>query len=571
VAHPYLKAQSLSHHFGGELLFAGFNLVVNPGDRIGLVGPNGAGKTTLLRILAGQLRPAGGQVTLAARAGWSGGTHPPQEAAPQEAAPQEAAPQEAAPQEAAPRETVGSYLGGGLGEVAALAGRMRELETAMATADPAVLSEYSAVQEAWTALRGWTADSRLATVRDRLDLGGLPDQLPLARVSGGELARLTLARLLLAEPELLILDEPTNHLDAAGAHWLGGYLAGFRGGVLVASHDRAFLDRAVTQIVELDGIDPEPGFYSGGYTAYREEKTRRWQRRLADFEAQQKYRLRLEADIDAVKGQALATELSTTNDRMRRYAKKVAKKAKARERRLERQVQSVRWLAEPQTRPPLVVAWPAAGGAGSGEPVLSARGLSVWHGGRRVLADVCVEVRNADRVLVSGPNGAGKTTLLRALAGELELQAGTVTAAHPPAVLPQRHDGLPPAMPVLDVLRSRVPLYADEAEQLLAAYQFGPEQWHAPVGTLSDGEVRRLLLAALVNSGSPVLMLDEPTHYLDFSALDIVEEALRAYQGTLIMASHDTYFARRVGFGQQWHLSGGAVRVQAAAGCSQAP
>jgi ATPase subunit of ABC transporter with duplicated ATPase domains len=357
---------------------------------------------------------------------------------------------------------------------------------------------------------------------------------------------------------VLVLDEPTNHLDADGSEWLAGYLARFGGGVIVASHDRAFLDQAVTRIIELDGIDPEPGYYQGGYSDYRTEKQRRWERRRLEFEAQEKCRSRLASDIEAVKAHALRTELSTRNDKLRRYAKKVAKKAKARERRLERHMQQAAWLAEPRTRPPLVLALPPPEPPGQG-PVLSARGLSVRLSGRRVLHEVSLDLNPADRVLMSGPNGAGKTTLLRALAGELEPERGRVTARCRPAVLPQRHDDLPPGLPVLDFLRSRAPLYADDAEQLLAAYQFGPDQWRAPLRTLSDGELRRLLLAALVNSGSPVLLLDEPTHYLDFDSLDAVQEALRAYPGTLVMVTHDRYFAERVGYTRRWRVSDGAI------------
>jgi ATPase subunit of ABC transporter with duplicated ATPase domains len=277
VAHPHLKAQSLTHHFGGELLFRGVDLVVNPGDRIGLVGPNGVGKTTLLRVLAGELRPAGGHVTASASIGWSGAA--------------------AQPDAGGGPRTIGPYLATGLGRLAVVAARMRTLEAALATADPGMLAEYARVQDEWSMLRGWTAEHRLDIVRDRLGLSHLPDTTPLAALSGGELARLALARLLLAEPDVLILDEPTNHLDAEGARWLGDYLTRFDGGVIVASHDRAFLDTAVNQIVELTGIDPAPDRYQGGYTDYRTEKARRWQRRLLDYQARQKYRSRLEADI----------------------------------------------------------------------------------------------------------------------------------------------------------------------------------------------------------------------------------------------------------------------------------
>ena len=548
MSHSYLKAQSLTHHFGGETLLRGVSLVLNPGDRVGLVGPNGVGKTTLLSLLAGRMKPAGGQVTRApgASIGWSGDQPP------------------------GPSVTVGGYLAGGLGELGPLSARMRALELAMATAGPPELAEYSGLQDRWAALGGWAAQSRLDGARDRLGLAHLPDEAPLAQVSGGELARLTLARLLLTQPDVLILDEPTNHLDADGTAWLGGYLAGFGGAVLVASHDRGFLDRAVTRIVELDGIGDGLQCYDGGYTAYRQEKARRWQRLLLSYEAQQKYHRRLQDDIETAKGQAMATELSTRNDRLRRYAKKVAKKAKARERRLERQLTAASWIAEPQTRPPLVLAFPDAafpgdtaqpgltGQPGAG-PVLAASGLTVRRGGRCLLDGVDLRLDAADRVLVSGANGSGKTTLLRALAGQITPASGAVTAACPTALLPQRHDTLPPATPVIDYFRSRVALYAEDAEQLLGSYLFGPDQWTAPLGTLSAGEARRLLLAVLVNGGSPVLLLDEPTNYLDFDALDVAEEALRAWRGTLVMVTHDQYFADRVGFTRHWQVGGGTV------------
>ena len=200
-----------------------------------------------------------------------------------------------------------------------------------------------------------------------------------AQVSGGEQARLLLARALLDAPDVLLLDEPTNHLDAEGAAWLRQWLAGFAGGVLAVSHDRAFLDATVTRIIELDGIHEQPQDYpGGGYTAYRAEKTRRWQRLLLDFEAQEKDRIRWEQDIELTKGQALGVETTVRSGveapHLRRIAKKVAQKAKVRERRLRRQMESARWIAEPRTRPPLTLAFPAddaergrrrAGGVGS--------------------------------------------------------------------------------------------------------------------------------------------------------------------------------------------------------------
>jgi ATPase subunit of ABC transporter with duplicated ATPase domains len=544
-----LKTTSLSKHFHAEPLFAHVYLTFGPGERFGLVGPNGVGKSTLLRVLAGHEAPSSGRVEPGpgTRLGYY------------------------AQQVPDPGVTVGEFLRAGLAEVFAAERRMRDLAAALERAaleraapergpagagsggggsgsgEGASLAAYAAAQERWTALRGWTAESRLAEARTRLDVASLPDGARLDQVSGGEQARLMLGRVLLAEPDILLLDEPTNHLDADGIGWLGDYLAAFRGGVLVVSHDRDFLDRTVNRVIELDGIDVRPQFYEGGYTAYHEEKARRWQRRLLDYEAQEKQRRRWEADIARTKEQARGVELTTHNDKIRRYAKKVAKKAKARERRLSRQLRSARWLAEPQTRPALTLAFP-----GEPEPI-SVRGLTVVRGDRTVLDNVDLDVDGGDRIVVAGPNGAGKTTLLRALAE----RTGAV-------LLPQTHDEVRTSVPVIDFFRSRVPVYADEAEALLDAYLFDADRWHAPLRTLSAGELRRLLLAVMVNSPGPALLLDEPTNYLDFDSLDVVEEALRAFTGTLLIVTHDEYFARSVGYNRRWEIGGGRVREDSA-------
>jgi ATPase subunit of ABC transporter with duplicated ATPase domains len=524
-----LKASSLTCAHDGDLLFEGLDLVLGPGDRIGVVGPNGAGKTTLLRTLAGELRPAAGTVT---RGPGTRIAH-------------------VAQQIPDPDGTVAAFLTGGLGELAVVTGRLRELEDRLAAGDD-VLDEYGTVQDRWTALRGWTAESRVAEVRRRLDIAHLDDALPVREVSGGEQARLMLARALLDEPDVLLLDEPTNHLDADGAAWLQHWLAGFDGGVLAVSHDRAFLDATVTRIVELDGIHEQPQDYpGGGYQSYRAEKQRRWQRLLLDYEAQEKDRRRWEADIERTKEQARGVENTVrsgaTAPHLRRVARLVARKAKVRERRLQRQMESVRWIARPQTRPPLTLAFPDDD-ATAGEVVLKVRDLSVAYGNRVLLDAVDLDVARGDRILITGRNGAGKTTLLRALA-----EVGDV------AVLPQTDDGLRTGQSVLDFFRSRVPVYVDDAERLLQGHQFGPDQWSTPLTALSAGELRRLLLAVLVNSPARILLLDEPTNFLDFDALDVVEEALRRYRGTLVFVTHDRYFAAAIGASRRWHVADGSV------------
>jgi ATPase subunit of ABC transporter with duplicated ATPase domains len=522
----HLKATGLARAHDGDLLFAGLDLILQDGDRIGVVGPNGAGKTTLLRVLAGDLAPTHGTVTTAPGTRISYVTQ----------------------QIPDPTGTVGAFLLAGLGELAEVTATMRELETRLADGDD-VLDAYAHAQERWTTLEGWTAETRLTEIRQRLDIDHLDDTLALADVSGGEQARLMLARALLSSPDLLLLDEPTNHLDAEGAAWLRDWLHEFPGGVLTVSHDRALLDALVTRIIELDGIDEQPQDYpGGGYTAYRAEKQRRWQRLLLDYEAQEKDRTRWEADIAKTKGFAAGVENTVRSGadapHLRRVARLVARKAKVRERRLRRQMASVRWIAEPRRRPPLTLAFPDDDGE-TGDIVLKIRDLSVAHPGRVLLEHIDLDVTRADRILITGRNGSGKTTLLRAIA-----------EAHPDvAVLPQTTDHLRVDTTVIDYFRSQVPVYIDDAERLLTGHQFDPDQWSARLRDLSAGELRRLLLAVLVNSPARVLLLDEPTNFLDFAALDVIEEALRRYRGTLLTVTHDRYFADAVGHTRHWHVA----------------
>ena len=535
-----LKAVSLGRAHDGDLLFRDVDLVLGAGDRVGVVGPNGVGKTTLLRVLAGELAPTFGSVTR------GGGTRVGY----------------VAQQVSDPAGTVGEFLAAGLGELAGVSARLGELAVALERGRD-VLDEYAAVQERWTVLEGWNGESRLAEIRERLDIAHLSAALALGQVSGGEQARLMLARALLEHPDILLLDEPTNHLDADGAAWLQQWLAGFGGAVLAVSHDRAFLDAAVTHVIELDGIHEQPQDYpGGGYSAYRLEKTRRWQRLLLDYEAQRKDQARWQADIERTKAQARLVETTVRSGaeapHLRRIAKKVAKKAKVRERRLQRQMASIAWIAQPGTRAPLTLAFPHDQEA-FGETVLAADGVGVELGGRKLLDGVDLTVARGDRILITGRNGAGKTTLLRVLAGQIRADRGRVVAAAGVAVLPQTSDGLRTKVTVMDYFRSQVPVYAEDAERLLAAHLFGPDQWGATLRSLSAGELRRLLLAVLVNSPARVLLLDEPTNFLDFEALEVVEEALRSFRGTLLTVTHDRYFAGALGHTRSWHVADGRV------------
>ena len=541
------KVHNLSAAYDDESLFANASFTVGATDRVGLVGPNGAGKSTLLAILAGELRPTSGHVEYppATRVGHFTQQVPD------------------------PDLTVREFLDQAPGELAALDRELRELTASLSgPGGDRVLGRLGGIQDRYAQLGGWAYEARVNEIRDRLGVSDLAGDALLGTLSGGEQARLMLARVLLDEPQVLLLDEPTNHLDAAGIAWLGAHLGGFAGSVVVVTHDRALLDRVATRIIEIDGINDEPQHYSGGYTEYRVEKQRRWERRLLDFVAQEKARARLADDIERTKDQARSVEQSTRNDRLRRYAKKVAAKAKARERRLTRQMQATSWIAEPETRPALVLAFrhqnaPAPDSADAepeaGPIGLSAERITLSRGGRTVVRDLDLTVRAGERVVLTGANGTGKTTLLRALAGLDAPAAGRVRRAGPVALLPQTHDELRLTMTALDFFRSRVPVYIDEAETLLRAYLFDDDQQRQPLATLSAGELRRLLLATIVNGPADTILLDEPTNFLDFDALDVMEEALRAYDGTLVIVTHDAVLPRSISTDRHLVLADGQL------------
>jgi ATPase subunit of ABC transporter with duplicated ATPase domains len=527
-----LKALDLRCAHGDHVLFDGLSLALPEGRRVALVGPNGAGKTTLLRVLAGAATPERGSVTLGPgdRIGYL-------------------------PQEPPGAElTIDRLLGAALGEVWRLRGELERLEERLH--DPAALAEYGEAQERFGLLGGWALQAQLDGARAALGIAHVPLDAPLGELSGGEAARALLAGVLLARPTVLLLDEPTNHLDLDGLAWLEDFLAGFAGDVLVVSHDRRFLDETVSQVLELDGGALTA--YEGGYTAYREEKARRRERLALDYEAQQKRRRRLEADIAATRGYAMRTERSASGmgaDQLRRYAKKVARKAQARERRLQRELESESYVEKPRRVAPLKV---ALAGDGSGRLVAALRGVTAgWDD--PLLRDVELTVHGRDRIAVTGPNGAGKTTLLALLLGELEPLAGAVDRPVRAAVLPQGPDALPPEVPAVAFVRRHAHVGEGEARRLLGHFGLEGAAALRPLGSLSPGERARTAIAAMVASKAELLLLDEPTNHLDFASLEVLEAALRDYPGAIVAVSHDRAFLDAIGAERRLRVVDGVV------------
>jgi ATPase subunit of ABC transporter with duplicated ATPase domains len=529
-----LKASDLRAGHGDVTIFDSLSLTLSGTRRSGLVGPNGAGKTTLLRLLAGVDAPERGSVTLGAgdRVGYL-----PQEPP-------------------GPDLTINRLLGAALGEVWRLHGELERLERRLD--DPEMLVRYGEAQERFGALDGWALQAQLDSAREALGIAHIPLDHALGELSGGEAARALLAGVLLARPTVLLLDEPTNHLDLDGLAWLEEFLAGFGGAVLVVSHDRRFLDETVSQMFELDGGTLRS--YTGGYTAYREEKTRAAARVELAYEAQQKRHRRLEADIAATRGFAVHTETTVSRaeaPKMKRYAKKVAKKAQARERRLRREIESDEHIDKPRHVGALKV---ELAGGGGGRLVAALRGVSAGWDGEPLLHDVDITIHGRDRIAITGPNGAGKTTLLALLEGDLAPITGAVERPVRAAVLPQGADALPADVPAVAFVRSHAAVAEGEARRLLGHFGLEGATALRPLGRLSPGERARTAIAAMVAAKAELLLLDEPTNHLDFPSLDVLESALREYPGAIVAVSHDRAFLDAIGTDRRLEVRGGAVR-----------
>jgi ATPase subunit of ABC transporter with duplicated ATPase domains len=491
-----LKASGLSKAHDALPLFVAASFVLGDGDRVGLVGPNGSGKSTLLRVLAGLERPDEGSVTLGAddRCGYL------------------------VQQPARPNATLAAHLHESLGEVYDLHRELRALERRMTSGGDAGLARYAEAQERFAALDGWGFHGLIEDVREHLGIAHLDERAAIRELSGGEQARVLLAGVLLQRPTVLLLDEPTNHLDLHGLRWLEGYLRGFRGAVLVVSHDRRFLDHTVGRVFELDGVHDELQVYQGGYTAYRAEKRRRFDRLLQEHRAQERYRRDLEDQIARLSSRARTIESRFKGgagmDYAHALAKKLARQAKTRRRRLERQMQTASWLRDPERAPSFTLS--LDGVSQPGRRLASARAVRLEVGGCAVLDRADLALHGRDRVAIVGENGAGKTTLLRALSGELAPADGRLTVNAVVGVLPQSQNELPLERSALELYRSRVIGHEDEARALLGHFLFEQEQLRRPLATLSPGERSRLLIAILVSGGAELLLLDEPTNQLDF-------------------------------------------------------
>ncbi|MFE5946900.1 ABC-F family ATP-binding cassette domain-containing protein [Streptomyces sp. NPDC056480] len=518
-----LVAKDLAAGHGERTLFAALDLVVAPGDVIGLVGVNGAGKSTLLRLLAGLDTPEEGELRLSPPTAAVG--HLPQEP------------------ERRTGETVREFLARRTG-VAAAQTAMDEATQGLVDGTPGADDAYAISLERWLNLGGADLDERAEEVADSLGLTVGLDQ-PMTSLSGGQAARAGLASLLLSRYDVFLLDEPTNDLDLDGLERLEGFVKGLRAGTVVISHDREFLTRTVTKVLELDLAQQQITLYGGGYEAYLEERDRARRHAREDFEEYAGKKAALEARghmqrswMD--KGVRNARRKSTDSDKLGRNARSEAsEKQAAKARQTQRMIERLDVVDEPRKEWELRMEIAAA--PRSGSVVATLREAEVRRGDFS-FGPVTLQIDWADRVAVTGANGAGKSTLLAALLGRLPLDSGDTVLGSGVVVgeVDQARKLFHGTETLLEAFCAAVP-ETEPAEVRTLLAKFGLKAVHVmrPATTLSPGERTRAALALLQGRGVNLLVLDEPTNHLDLPAIEQLESALDSYTGTLLLVTHD--------------------------------
>ncbi|HEY3541501.1 MAG TPA: ABC-F family ATP-binding cassette domain-containing protein [Gaiellaceae bacterium] len=501
-----LAATGVSKFHGANVVLADVDLVVPPHARIGLVGPNGVGKSTLLRLFAGLEEPDGGTIATSGAVG-----HLPQE------------------RDVRPGETIRAYLAR-RARVGAAEAQMDALAARLA-GEPELAADYAAALDEFLARGGDDFDARAAALLPELPLERLVSSL-----SGGEAARAALASILLSRFDVLLLDEPTDDLDFAGLARLERFLAEHDGAAVIVSHDRAFLDRVVTCVVELDEWTHTTTEYAGGWSEYEAERERRRARHYERYDAYESEKERIEEQGRRMqqweeRGYGQGRKKKKTKDVKKAYEKKVAT--------LER-------VEKPYEPWQLKLGFTVSSRSGD---VVARLDQAVVERNAFRLGPVSLEIAWGDRVAIVGANGSGKTTLLEALLGRVELTSGTRHVG--PGVvlgeLEQQRRRFDDDKTLLDAFVTASGLSAEDARTLLAKFGLGAGDVLRPGASLSPGERTRATVALLTARGVNCLVLDEPTNHLDVEAIEELERALAGYDGTVLLVTHDRVFLERFG------------------------
>jgi ATPase subunit of ABC transporter with duplicated ATPase domains len=553
-----LVAKSVAGGFAHRTLFESVDVTVAPGDVIGVVGANGAGKSTLLRILAGDLDPLDGTVSIApadAFVGWL-----PQE------------------HERVPGETVAAYIARRTGcteatlAMEAAAAALAEPDQSPAQADPALA--YSAALDHWLATGAADLDERLPAVLADLGLDHdavRPESSLMSALSGGQAARVGLAALMLSRFDIVLLDEPTNDLDLDGLARLEQFVTDLRGGVVLVSHDREFLARTVTRVLELDLAQNTTTVFGGGYESYLEEREvgRRHRREeyeeFADKKADLVARARTQREWSS-QGVRNAMRKAPDNDKNRRRAATESSEKQAQKvRQMESRIARLEEVAEPRKEWTLEF---TIGAAPRSSAVVATLDNAVVRQGEFVLGPVSLQVDAGERIGITGPNGAGKSTLLRLLLGRRRPDEGRASLGANVAIgeIDQARADFTGPGRLVDRFEQLVPSWTTaDVRTLLAKFGLGADHVERAVDALSPGERTRAGLALLQARGTNVLVLDEPTNHLDLAAIEQLEQALETYDGALLLVTHDRRMLQSVRLDRSWLVDDGHVTPGAGA------
>ena len=539
-----LVAKDVAGGYAHRTLFENVDLTVAPGDVIGVVGANGAGKSTLLRILAGDLEPLTGTVSAApadAFVGWL-----PQE------------------HERVQGETVAGYIARRTG-CAAATSAMETAAEALSDSDAAA-DAYSAALDHWLATGAADLQERLPAVLADLGLDcEAPDATQMTALSGGQAARVGLAALLLSRFDIVLLDEPTNDLDLDGLARLERFVAELRGGVVLVSHDREFLSRSVTRVLELDLAQNTSTVFGGGYDSYLEERAvnRRHKREqyeeFADKKADLVARARTQREWSS-QGVRNAMRKAPDNDKVRRRAQTESSEKQAQKvRQMESRIARLEEVEEPRKEWTLQF---TIGSAPRSSAVVATLDRAVVRHGDFVLGPVSLQVDAGERIGITGPNGAGKSTLLGLLLGRSRPDEGRAGLGASIAVgeIDQARAEFDGPGRLVDRFEAHVPDWPTaEVRTLLAKFGLGADHVERAVGELSPGERTRAGLALLQGRGVNVLVLDEPTNHLDLPAIEQLEQALESYDGALLLVTHDRRMLQNVRLDRTWRVENGRV------------
>ncbi len=538
-----LQASDLAAGHGDRILFAGLDLVVAPGDVVGLVGANGAGKSTLLRLLAGEDVAEHGRVAVSPPDATVG--HLPQE-----------------PDRRAD-EIVAEFLARRTG-VSAAREQLDGAAEGLSTGTPGADDDYAAALDRWLTLGGADLAERVGQVAADVGLG-VDLRTPMTALSGGQAARAGLAALLLSRYDVLLLDEPTNDLDLDGLDRLERFVQGLRSPAVIVSHDREFLARTVTRVVELDLAQQQVGVYDGGYDAYLAEREVARRHARDDYEQYAGVRAGLQERAQMQRnwmaaGVRNARRKATDNDKLgRKHRAETSEKQAAKARQTQRMIERLEVVEEPRKEWELQLSIAAAPRSGAVAAILDG---AVVRRGDFTLGPVTAQVDWADRVVITGANGAGKSTLLGALLGRIPVDEGSagLGAGVRVGVLDQARGLFLGPEPLVRAFGDAVPDWpASEVRTLLAKFGLTTAHVPRPAVSLSPGERTRAALALLQARAVNLLVLDEPTNHLDLPAIEQLELALDGFPGTVLLVTHDRRMLDTVRTTRHWSVAHGRL------------